>query len=54
MLADTAHWPHRKPARGENGDTASRVGLTVYIPMGVCFMEYDGRIVNLSDETPPS
>jgi hypothetical protein len=25
-----------------------RVGETVYVPMEVCFMEYDGRIVNLS------
>jgi hypothetical protein len=27
----------------------SRVGLTVYVPQEVSFMEYDARIINLSE-----
>lgn len=26
----------------------SRVGQTTYVPWRVCFMEYDGRVMNLS------
>ena len=30
--------------------TGRRIGMRVFVPMQVCFMEYDSRIVNLSAE----
>ena len=33
----------------KKGEKGSRVGKIVFIPMEVSFMEYDARIINLSD-----
>ncbi len=34
--------------RSRRGVRSSRVAKTVYVPFEVSFMEYDGRIINLS------
>jgi len=34
--------------RQQEGEKGSRVGKIVYIPFEVSFMEYDGRVMNLS------
>jgi len=34
--------------RQQEGEKGSRVGQIVYVPFEVSFMEYDGRVMNLS------
>ena len=35
--------------RLQEGDRGSRVGTLTYVPVEVSFMEYDARIINLSE-----
>ena len=35
--------------RQQEGEKGSRVGQIVYVPFEVSFMEYDARIINLSE-----